>query len=212
MNIEEPAAPAQPVRRRRVAGRTAVAVTIGGVLTTMVVAVGAATFQPHSITAGGATAITVVGQGFGGDGSVSHGPGWIDVQSWSWGASNSANIGSQSSGAGAGKVTFNPFSITRKIDSASPVFFGACASKRLIPSVTFETDSVTAGDGTPPPQTLQITLTNAMIKACSWGGSGGDAPTESVSFNFSKIEFKYTEQSTGVVTRYGWDIKANKKF
>jgi murein endopeptidase len=33
------------------------------------------------------------------------------------------NIGSQSSGAGAGKVTFNPFSITRKVDRASPVFF-----------------------------------------------------------------------------------------
>jgi Type VI secretion system effector, Hcp len=32
-------------------------------------------------------------------------------------------IGSQSSGAGAGKVTFNPFSITKKIDKASPVFF-----------------------------------------------------------------------------------------
>jgi hypothetical protein len=29
------------------------------------------------------------------------------------------NIGSQSSGAGAGKVTFNPFSITRKIDISS---------------------------------------------------------------------------------------------
>jgi hypothetical protein len=29
------------------------------------------------------------------------------------------NIGSQSSGAGAGKVTFNPFSITRKIDIPS---------------------------------------------------------------------------------------------
>jgi type VI protein secretion system component Hcp len=28
-----------------------------------------------------------------------------------------------SSGAGAGKVTFNPFSITRKIDAASPSFF-----------------------------------------------------------------------------------------
>jgi bacteriocin-like protein len=33
------------------------------------------------------------------------------------------NIGSQSNGAGAGKVTFNPFSITRKVDRASPVFF-----------------------------------------------------------------------------------------
>ena len=31
--------------------------------------------------------------------------------------------GSQSTGAGAGKVTFNPFSITRKIDKASPSFF-----------------------------------------------------------------------------------------
>jgi type VI protein secretion system component Hcp len=31
--------------------------------------------------------------------------------------------GSQSSGAGAGKVTFNPFSITKKVDVASPVLF-----------------------------------------------------------------------------------------
>jgi len=30
--------------------------------------------------------------------------------------------GSQSTGAGAGKVTFNPFSITRKIDKSSPIF------------------------------------------------------------------------------------------
>jgi hypothetical protein len=34
-----------------------------------------------------------------------------------------ASIGSQSSGAGAGKVTFNPFSITRKIDKSSPTFY-----------------------------------------------------------------------------------------
>ena len=31
--------------------------------------------------------------------------------------------GSHSTGAGAGKVTFNPFSITRYVDKASPVFF-----------------------------------------------------------------------------------------
>ena len=30
------------------------------------------------------------------------------------------NIGSQSIGIGAGKITFNPFSITRKIDMSSP--------------------------------------------------------------------------------------------
>jgi type VI protein secretion system component Hcp len=31
--------------------------------------------------------------------------------------------GSQSAGAGTGKAAFNPFSITRKIDAASPIFF-----------------------------------------------------------------------------------------
>lgn len=31
--------------------------------------------------------------------------------------------GSQSTGAGAGKVTFNPFSITKHVDKASPVLF-----------------------------------------------------------------------------------------
>jgi type VI protein secretion system component Hcp len=31
--------------------------------------------------------------------------------------------GSQSTGSGAGKVTFNPFSITRHVDKASPVLF-----------------------------------------------------------------------------------------
>ena len=31
--------------------------------------------------------------------------------------------GSQSAGAGTGKAAFNPFSITRKIDAASPSFF-----------------------------------------------------------------------------------------
>jgi type VI protein secretion system component Hcp len=34
-----------------------------------------------------------------------------------------ANVSGGSSGAGAGKVTFNPFSITRHVDKASPVFF-----------------------------------------------------------------------------------------
>jgi type VI protein secretion system component Hcp len=34
-----------------------------------------------------------------------------------------ATGGSQSSGSSAGKVTFNPFSITRKIDKSSPKLF-----------------------------------------------------------------------------------------
>jgi hypothetical protein len=36
------------------------------------------------------------------------------------------SIGSQPSGAGAGKETLNPFQITRKSDRASPTFFKMC--------------------------------------------------------------------------------------
>ena len=35
------------------------------------------------------------------------------------GRSNTNRVASQSSGAGAGKVTFNPFSVTKKIDWSS---------------------------------------------------------------------------------------------
>jgi type VI protein secretion system component Hcp len=45
---------------------------------------------------------------------VSGGKGTFDIE-------QTLNIGSQSTGAG--KVTFNPFSITHKVDRASPVFF-----------------------------------------------------------------------------------------
>jgi hypothetical protein len=49
----------------------------------------------------------------------------FEVKDYSFDIEQVLNVGAQASGAGAGKVTFNPFSITRKIDidKASPVFF-----------------------------------------------------------------------------------------
>jgi hypothetical protein len=48
----------------------------------------------------------------------------FQVTSYSFGVEPVLNIGSQSSGAGAGKVTVNPWNVTRPMDKASPVFFG----------------------------------------------------------------------------------------
>ena len=47
----------------------------------------------------------------------------FEIEDYSFDIEQTLNIGSQSTGAGAGRVTFNPFSITRKIDCASPMFF-----------------------------------------------------------------------------------------
>ena len=47
----------------------------------------------------------------------------FEVEDYSFDIAQTLNIGSQSTGAGAGKVTFNPFRITRKTDKAfSPSF------------------------------------------------------------------------------------------
>jgi hypothetical protein len=48
----------------------------------------------------------------------------FEIDDFSFDIEQTLNIGSQSTGAGAGKVTFNPFQITRKIDRGSPQLFG----------------------------------------------------------------------------------------
>jgi type VI protein secretion system component Hcp len=52
----------------------------------------------------------------------------LPLSSVVWGVSNNTPVGAGSNGAGAGKVTFNPFTITRKVDQASPALFQAAAS------------------------------------------------------------------------------------
>ena len=52
----------------------------------------------------------------------------FEIDTYSLGIAQVLSIGSQSAGVGAGKVTFDPLSITRKTDRASPVLYQmACA-------------------------------------------------------------------------------------
>ncbi len=52
----------------------------------------------------------------------------FEVEEFNFDIEQTLNIGSQSRGTGAGKVTFNRFTITRKIDQSSPVFFQMACS------------------------------------------------------------------------------------
>src|SRR4051812_29666501 len=52
----------------------------------------------------------------------------FEIEDYSFDIEQVLNIGSQSTGAGAGKVTFNPFSITRKIDKSSTKLFEMACS------------------------------------------------------------------------------------
>ena len=112
--------------------------------------------------------------------------------SWSARASKEA-IGSQSSGAGAGKVTaprdmatgmasgkrmHKPFTITKEIDKASPMLAQACASGEHLAEVDVQLSS--GG---------KYTLTDVMVSSVQ-KSSGGDRPMETISFTYQKIEMK----------------------
>ena len=98
---------------------------------------------------------------------------------------SAANIGSQASGsgAGAGKVTFNPFSITREIDKASPVLFKACITGQLIAKVTLELlPAVQKGTAVP---FLVVALKDVFVSAISEAGNvHGGIPLEEIVFSF----------------------------
>jgi len=119
--------------------------------------------------------------------------GQVELEGYSWGLSNSTTVGSNGSGAGAGKASFEDFSITIRAGKQSPKLFEAAFMGTTIPNAT-----LTVTDKAEP---ITIRFTDVVISNYKFDEGGlpnererdGDlqlgAPMESVSFNFLKIEF-----------------------
>ena len=111
------------------------------------------------------------------------------------------NIGSQSSGAGAGKVTFNPFTITRKTDRASPTLFTMCCSGQHFESVSLYIRRAggqgSMSDGMSSGWTfLRFDFALVAVKTISWSGSDGDeSPKEEVAFEYGALQARYVQQN-----------------
>jgi type VI secretion system secreted protein Hcp len=113
----------------------------------------------------------------------------IDVSAVAFGASQTG-IREAGGKASARRSSLTPFSITKKVDKASPKLFLACATGQHIQSAVLTFRDVEAG--TAPYEYLTITLTDVLISSYQLGGNaGGDLPLESISISYSKIEYKY---------------------
>jgi len=137
---------------------------------------------------------------------------WIEVDSFSFGASQTGSF-SAGGGGGAGKVQFQDFHFTSRVSKASPNMFLKCATGEHIKEGTI---SCRKAGGDQQKDFMFIKMTDVMVTSYQTGGSGNVVPTDQVSLNFTKIEFSYAPQdpTTGqllpaVIT--GWDLKANKK-
>jgi type VI secretion system secreted protein Hcp len=140
---------------------------------------------------------------------------WIEVLSYSMGASQ-AGSGSSSTGGGryAQPVDVQDFSIVKVVDKATPKLFLACCNGEHINEVKLELCRAT-GDKS---KYLEYKLSDVIVASQRKGGAsqGGESlPMEEVAFNFGKIEITYTvtDHKTGKPSgdvKAHWDLVANK--
>ena len=113
-------------------------------------------------------------------------------------------------GGGAGKVSFSDLSFAKQLDKSSPKLMEACCSGKHFPSVKLE---FVEGQGGAPTTYYKVTLSDCFITSYSTS-SGGDRPSESLSLNFTKIEWEYSYQDESgqrQTVKGGWDLALNKK-
>ena len=133
----------------------------------------------------------------------------IDVLSWSWGASQTGGF-AYGGGGGAGKVSMQDFHFTMRVNKSTPKLILACANGQHIPKAVLTIRKA----GKEQQEFLKYTFSDLLISSYQTGGSDGmDIPTESVSFNYSKMEVEYKEQDqkgglVGTVKAH-WDMKTN---
>ncbi len=134
----------------------------------------------------------------------------IDVESFSWGAAQSG-AGATGGGGGAGKVSFQDFHFTMRLNKASPKLMLACATGEHIKEVVL-TGEVSGKKGQ---KFLEIKMEDVLVSSFQQGSSASEYPTESVSMNFTKITFTYypvnPDGSLGAPISGGWDIKENRQ-
>jgi type VI secretion system secreted protein Hcp len=140
--------------------------------------------------------------------------GWIEVFSFSNGASNHSSV-SMGTGSGAGKVDITSLSLQKQLDKASPLLFGNCCTGKHAAKGSMIVREATGDDTTKT--YYQYDMTEVFIDSISWGGSaGGGKPSESLSVSFKSVMITYTPQAaTGVVSGavpFGWNISTNSKM
>ena len=116
--------------------------------------------------------------------------GAIEVQAFSFGASNPVNMAG--TGMGSGKVSISSFSIMKKTDKTSPDFFTKCCAGDHYDSATLSLRKA----GGEQMIYLEYKMKNVFIESVQWSGSSGgdDVPTESLSLAFEVIEISYKPQ------------------
>jgi type VI protein secretion system component Hcp len=126
----------------------------------------------------------------------------IELESYSFAASNPANVGS--GGLSGGTPSLSDFSFSCEVDSSSGPMLQQLYNGKPIATATFTLVESTGAAQAPPYVT--VTFTNCYITGHSFGGSGTSGkPSQNVSFAYEQIQYAYSSQTSadGTVSNAG---------
>jgi type VI secretion system secreted protein Hcp len=131
----------------------------------------------------------------------------IDVESWSWGLTQTGGVGRL-----AGTPSFSDFHFTKRTDRASvPLFFRSASGARIS-----EATLTVSRDGEARFEFLTITFSDLLVSSFQQGSAeGAERPTEQISFNYEKIKVEYipvkADGTADAPVSVTWDLKKNEK-
>jgi type VI secretion system secreted protein Hcp len=132
----------------------------------------------------------------------------VDSFSWGCGVPVSGATGNMSDRT-AGKASLADISIMKPLDEATHQLLKHLLQGKSIAKGVF---TFVAATNKEAEKYLEITLENILVSSLQQSSSG-EKPTESVSFNYSKIEFSHQlrdEKGGAKPKRVSYDLKTNK--
>jgi type VI secretion system secreted protein Hcp len=152
-------------------------------------------------------------EGIPGESTDSQHKGEIELESFSWGATNSGALGG-GGGGGAGKVQIQDFHFVKRLDKASPKLFLAVSTGQHLKS------AVVTGRhaGRQGQDFLVYRLSDVQVSSYQIGALSHAAgePSDQISLNFGRVEIEYRPQKPdGTLDSpitVGWDVEGGKKL
>ncbi|HEX8793547.1 MAG TPA: type VI secretion system tube protein Hcp [Polyangiaceae bacterium] len=151
-----------------------------------------------------------------GESTDSNHKGWIELYSFSFGATQANNGGA--SGTSAGRVAPREIVITKHVDKSSPALHLASASGTHFKNAVIEMTKPSS-DGRAAVY-YRVTMTDVIISSDRETAptTPSGVPNESVTLNFTKVNVEYSQQKPdGTSSPYqtvqeGWDVKTNVRM
>jgi type VI secretion system secreted protein Hcp len=132
----------------------------------------------------------------------------IEVESFSFGAENPTTIGSATGGAGAGKIKFNEFRVTKRVDKASPALF-----KNMAAGAHYAKATLTLRKPAAKEPYMTYSMETVFTTKIDHGGGSPEVATEEITFVFGKLVIQSTDRNAdGTLSppvQYGWNQVTN---